>query len=113
MAFQNITGLQLGQAAMTASYATIYTVPSTPATRTYVKDITICNTTAGALSVYVSLVPSGGSAGASNALFYGNSLAANTTVQWTGSQIIESGGTIQVKASNTGCTVTVTGGEAT
>jgi hypothetical protein len=113
MAFQNITGLQLGQAAMTASYATIYTTPSTPVTRTYVKDITICNTTAGTLSVYVSLVPSGGSAGASNALFYGNSLAANTTVQWTGSQIMNAGDTIQVKASNTGCTVTVTGGEAT
>jgi hypothetical protein len=112
MAFQNITGLQLGQAAMTTGYVTIYTTPSNPATRTYVKDITICNTTAGSLNVFVSLVPSGGTAGTSNAIFYSNALPANTTVQWTGSQIMSAGGTIQVKASGTGCTVTVTGGEA-
>lgn len=113
MAFQNIVGLQLGQAAVTTGYTTIYTTPSNPATRTYVKDLTICNTTAGALNIFVSLVPSGGTAGAANALFYGNSIPANTTVQWTGSQIIEAGGTIQVKASGSGCTITATGGEAT
>ena len=113
MAFQNITGLQLGQAAMTTGYTTIYTTPSNPATRTYVKDITIVNTTAASISVYVSLVPSGGTAGAANAIFYANALPANTTVQWTGSQIMDSGGTIQVKASATGCTISATGGEAT
>jgi hypothetical protein len=113
MAFQNITGLQLGQAAMTTSYATIYTTPSAPATRTYIKDITIVNTGSSSVSVYVNLVPSGGTAGTSNAIFYGNALPGNTTVQWTGSQIMSAGGTIQVKASATGCTITVTGGEAT
>jgi uncharacterized protein (AIM24 family) len=57
-------------------------------------------------------VASGGTADTTNALFYGNSVPANTTVQWTGSQIMSAGGTIQVKASGTGCTVTVSGGEA-
>lgn len=113
MAFQNIIGLQLGQAAMTTSYATIYTTPSNPATRTYIKDITIVNTTASPINVYVSIVPDSGTAGSSNAIFYGNALPGATTVQWTGSQIMSSGGTIQVKASAAGCTVTVTGGEAT
>lgn len=112
MAYNNITPLQLAQAAMTTSYATIYTVPSTPATRTYVKDIDIMNTTAAAIDVYVSLVPSGGTAGTSNALFYQVSLPAYTIVQWAGSQIIDAGSTIQVKASNTGCTITISGGEA-
>jgi hypothetical protein len=111
MAFQNITGLQLGQAAMTTSYATIYTTIVN--TRTYIKDITIANTTSSPINIYVSLVPDGGTAGTSNAIFYGNALPANTTVQWTGSQIMSAGGTIQVKASATGCTISVTGGEAT
>jgi hypothetical protein len=110
MAYANITPLQLGQAAMTTSYATIYTVPTN--TRTYVKDITIVNTTAASVNIYVSLVASGGTAGTSNAIFYSNALPANTTVQWTGSQIMNEGGTIQVKASATGCTITTTGGEA-
>jgi hypothetical protein len=111
MAFQNITGLQLGQAAMTTSYATIYTTPVN--TRTYIKDITVVNTGSSSVSIYVSLVASSGTAGTSNAIFYGNALPGNTTVQWTGSQIINAGDTIQVKASATGCTITVTGGEAT
>lgn len=112
MAFQNIIGLQLGQAAMTTSYATIYTVPTNPATRTYIKDITVANTTASPINIYVSIVPNGGTAGTSNSIFYGNALPGATTVQWTGSQIMNSGGTIQVKASAVGCTVTATGGEA-
>jgi hypothetical protein len=118
MAYQNITGVQIGQLAMTTTYVTIYTVPVN--TRTYVKDITIVNTTASPIQIYVSLVPSGNPpagtavapAGTGNAIFYGNALPGYTTVQWTGSQILNANDTIQVKASATGCTVSVTGGEA-
>ena len=63
MAFYNITPVKLGQAAMTASYVTIYTTPDN--TRTFVKDIDIVNTTGSAISIYVSLVPFGGTAGTS------------------------------------------------
>ena len=110
MAYNNITPLQLAQAAMTTSYATVYTVPVN--TRTYVKDIDIMNTTAASINVFVSLVPSGGTAGTSNALFYQVALPAYTIVQWAGSQILDAGATIQVKASNTGCTINISGGEA-
>jgi hypothetical protein len=110
MAYSNITPLQLGQAAITTSYATIYTVPAN--TRTFVKDIDIVNTTATAIGIYVSLVPSGGTAGTSNALFYNTQLPPNTIVQWAGSQIIDAGDTIQVRASALGCTITASGGEA-
>lgn len=110
MAYNNITPLRLGQAAITTSYATIYTVPA--GTRTYVKDIDIVNTTGATISIYVSLVPSSGTAGTSNALFYNTPLPLNTIVQWAGSQILNEGDTIQVKASATGCTITVSGGEA-
>ena len=112
MAFNNITPIQIAQAAMTTSYATIYTVPSSPLTRTYVKDIDIMNTTAASINVFVSLVPSGGTAGTSNALIYQMAIPAYTMFQWAGSQIIDSATTIQVKASNTGCTINISGGEA-
>jgi hypothetical protein len=110
MAFNNITPIKLGQAAMTTSYATLYTGPTN--TRTYVKDIDVINTTATAIGIYISLVPSGDTAGTANALFYNTQLPPNTIVQWAGSQILNVGDTIQVKASATGCTITVSGGEA-
>ena len=68
MAYNNITPLQIAQAAMTTSYVTVYTVPDN--TKTYVKDIDIMNTTAASINVFVSLVPDGGTAGTSNALIY-------------------------------------------
>lgn len=110
MAFQNVTPIQLAQAAMTTSYLAVYTVPEN--TRTYVKDITITNTTGSTKHIYVSLVPDEGTPGASNAVFYNTILPAYTVVQWTGAQIMNVSDTIQVKADATGCTVNVTGGEA-
>jgi len=111
MAYQNVVGNKLAQAEMPTTYVTVYTVP--PNTRTYVKDIDICNTTAGSLRFYVNLVPSGKTAVAANGLFYNAPINANTTVQWTGSQILTAGDTIQVKASAAGISISVTGGEAT
>ena len=111
MAFQNILGAKLGQLAVTTSYVILYRVPVN--TRTYVKDMDICNTTGSAITVYVSLVASGDTAGASNALFYNTSIPAYSTVQWTGSEILNAADTIQVKASVAGCTINATGGEAT
>lgn len=110
MAFQNITGLKLGQANITTGYTTLYTAPA--ATRTYVKAMDICNTTASPIRVYVSLVPSSGSASASNAIFYNASLDGYSTLQWCGMQILNAGDTIQMKASAAGCTITASGGEA-
>lgn len=111
MAFQNITGIKLGQLVLTTAYAQLYVVPAN--IRTYVKDMDICNTTSSPITVYVSLVISGGTASASNALFYNTNIPAYSTVQWTGSEILNAGDTIQVKASALGCTINATGGEAT
>jgi hypothetical protein len=111
MAFQNIVGNRLAQAETTTSYVTIYTTPSL--TRTYVKNIDICNTTSGTLRFYVHLIPKDGTAGAGNALFYNAPINANTTVQWTGSEILTPGDLIQIKGSAAGISVTITGGEAT
>ena len=108
--YQNTTPNTLGQTAATTAYTTLYTVPAN--TRTYVKQIDICNTTSGALTVFVSLVPNGGTAGASNALYYGLSLAANALLSYSGLQILLPGATIQVKGSATGLTITASGAEA-
>ena len=108
--YQNVTPNLLGQAAVTTSYATVYTVPAS--TRTYVKQIDICNTTGGAVTIFVSLVPNGGTAGARNALYYGQSVAANTTLSYAGIQVLLPGATIQVKGGGTGLTLTASGGEA-
>ena len=116
MAFQNITGIKLGQLVLTTTYAQLYIVPKN--IRTYVKDIDICNTTGSAITAYVSLVISGGTPSASNALFYNTNIPAYSTMQWTGSEILEAGDTIWVKASvdpvlGAGLTINATGGEAT
>lgn len=110
MAYTNITPKQLCQAAITTSYTVVYTTPI--ATKTFLKDLDICNTTAASINIYISIVPSAGTAGTANALFYGNILPATTTMQWGGSQILEAGATLQVKASAVGCTITASGGEA-
>jgi hypothetical protein len=116
--YQNIVGYKLAQAAMTGSYATVYTVPAdtltpTQSTRTFIKDITIINTTAAPINVYVHLVPVGDTASASNAIFYNNALPAYTTVQWSGVQILDAEDFISVKGSAVGCTITISGGQGT
>lgn len=110
MAYQRITPTKLGQAAITAATTTLYTVPAS--TRTLLKDIDIVNTSAGALTVDVYLVPSAGAAGTANALFYNYSINAKNNLQWTGTQVLNAGDTIQIKASGLGCTISVSGGEA-
>jgi hypothetical protein len=110
MAFQNITPIQLGQAAITTGYTTLYTTPVN--TRTYVKDINICNTTGISVNVTVCLVPNGGSAGTGNALVYNLVLFGSDLYRWQGVQIMNAEDTLQIKASGTGATITVSGGEA-
>jgi hypothetical protein len=110
MAFDVITPTKLGQAAITTGVTTLYTTPAS--TRTFVKDMDIANTTAGALNVRVFFVPSAGSAATTNALFYDVSIPVATTIQWLGTQIMNAGDTIQIQASGAGLTITASGAEA-
>jgi hypothetical protein len=112
MAFQNIIGNVLIPAtAVTGSFVTLYTTPAS--TRTFLKCIDICNTTSGTLTVFVSLVATGGTAGTANALYSGYTIAANTTLSWRGLQVLVAGTFISVKSTTTGLTITASGGEAT
>ena len=112
MAFQNIIGnVLIPTTAVTGSFVTLYTTPAS--VRTFLKCIDICNTTGGALTVFVSLVATGGTAGTANALYSGISIAANGVLQWRGLQILVAGTFISVKSTTTGLTITASGGEAT
>jgi len=112
MAFQNITANVLIPAtAVTGSFVTLYTTPAL--TRTLLKSIDVSNTTAGSLTIFISLVASAGTAGTANALYSGYTVAANTTLSWRGLQVLVAGTFISVKSTTTGLTITASGGEAT
>jgi len=101
---------QLGQLALGTSASIIYTVPAS--TNTIIKEMAICNTSSSAVSVNVYMVPSGGTAGATNAVISGYSIAANLPAFFTGlNTIIPAGATIQGSASASGVTITISGAE--
>jgi hypothetical protein len=107
--YQYIKGATLASgAAGTGTYATLYTVPT--GTQMAIVDIEICNTSATPATFYISLVPSGGTAGASNALFYAAPINGNTTVQWTGQQVLAAGGFVAAYASASTVSFKVGGG---
>lgn len=103
------TPKRLGQAqAATGSYGTIYTVPAS--TTAVIKEVVICNTTSGAVTLDLSFVPSGGTAGAANAIFSTLSVSANETKIYSMSSVLAAAGTVQAKASaGTSLTLTVSG----
>ena len=114
MPFQNITAQKLAQVALITSVATIYITPD--ATQVYVKDICVCNTTAGKVNFDLYLVPKGRTAGTTgsnaNVLFYNLDVDSHTTTHWTGTQILNAGDTIQAKAGAAGLVITISGAQA-
>ena len=101
---------KLGQGAITTGAGTLlYTVPT--GFRTDVTQIDIANTTATPLTCAIHLVPVGVVVGASNMLFPTVTVPANTLVQWTGVQHLNTGDFIQGIGSADGITVNVTGEE--
>ena len=111
MAFDVITPVKLGQAAITTGVTTLYTVPAN--TRTLLKEFSIANTTAAAINVRVFLVPSAGTAGTSNAFLYDVPVPANNALQYNGIDVLNAGDFIQIQAVSTGLTIIASGGEAT
>lgn len=109
--FQDIVGLRLGRGQLSAAYTTIYTCPT--GKRAYIKDINLCNTHSGKHHAYVAIVPSGQTAGAAFEILSNLGIDAYETYRWTGTQIINAGDTIQVKASTADyITAYISGAEA-
>lgn len=106
--YNNIPTTQLGQAAAGTSVGTLYTANSKVAA--HINSIVICNTATTTANIYLFIVPSGGTAGPSNAIFYGNPLPGNTTLDWQGYLIVPAGGTVQGYASTANVAITLSGG---
>ena len=101
---------KLGQGAITTGAGTLlYTVPT--GMRAEVLDICLANTTAGALTCALHLVPVGVAVGASNMMYPTVSIAANTLVTWSGVQVLNAGDFIQGIGSGAGITVNISGRE--
>lgn len=107
--YQTITPMSLGQAAIGTAVSTIYTAPAL--TLTAIQNIIVANTTGSSATYSIYLVPAAGTVGTSNAIFYNSTLAANTTFSLSCFQILSAGWTVQVQASTTGLTATVSGNQ--
>lgn len=84
----------------------LYTAPSNG--RSVIIDIMIANTTASAITLRLSI----GATSTSTALgFYDYSVPANGTVQRYGFQVLDPSETLYAKASGTGLTISISGGE--
>ena len=97
---------------LTTSAATYYTAD----TRARIDAMVLTNTSGGAVTATVHLVPSGGSAAASNCILSAKSLNAGESYVVPGAigQWLESGGTIQALASaGTAITLVASGIEHT
>lgn len=99
---------------LTTSAATYYTTPAL--TTCAIRKLTFCNTTGGPVTVTAYLIPSGGTAGATNTIASAKSLAAGET--WSCSdaegQVLEAAGFIQALASaGTSITIIASGIEIT
>lgn len=102
---------QLGQAVLTTgSGVTIYTVPT--GFKSEINDILIANTGSSPINCSIHLVPVGVAVGTSNAMLKSVPIEGNTTVNWSGRQVLTAGDFIQGIGSGSGLTVTISGEES-
>lgn len=110
MANSRINAMKLarGTIAILPSLTTLRTVPDL--SNDLIKSIDIANNSTSYATVALYLVPSGGTADDTNRLIPTVRIAPRSVFQWTGLQVLESGGTIQAGASVASVTVHVSGG---
>ena len=88
------TEKQLYQGELHDEFATLYTVPADCITT--VLSIDICNTTTASHTIELCFVPNGDSAATDTAVFWDLTIAAKSTLTWTGPQTLKDvGSTIQ------------------
>ena len=112
MAFNAVNPVKLGvgEAAITPLLTTYRTTPAL--SRDIVKSIDIANNGTAEAVVSLHLVPVGDVAGNDNILIPSITAQANSIFQWTGTQVLNAGDTIQAQSSVASVCVTVSGGEA-
>src|ERR1035438_1860338 len=105
----SVTPTQFGQGGISTGTGTLVGTVKTGATG-IIKCIDVVNTSVGSVNISVYLVPLAGTVGVTNAIVFTQALASYARFQWTGTQVLPSGGFIQAIASATGCTITASGG---
>lgn len=92
------------------SATTLYTAPAS--TTTIVKNIIVCNTTSSAATLTLSLVASGGSAGATNRIMSALEVTGNNTVAFDLSGVLATGDFISaLQGTSSALTLHITGVE--
>lgn len=87
---------------------TIYTVPG--ATSALLKEVNIANTTGSPVTLQLSVVPSGGTAGADNRIIPSTSIPANSKVYYSFVTAMSTGDFLSIIAGTaTALTVTISG----
>lgn len=102
LGMQTLLSAQLG-----TSDVAVYTVPASSSAK--IATGTLCNTSGSAVTVYVGVVPSGGTAGTSHHVVHGFSLAANDTLSlapYLANVMLTTGDAVSAYAS-TGSAVTM------
>ena len=110
MAFDVITPKKLATTLIPIVLGSIYTVAAN--TRTFLKNIDVCNANSYPVKITLYLVPTGSSADTSNILLKDLNIPEKSNFQWSGIQILEAGATIQAIADLTDCSAHISGGEA-
>lgn len=104
------SGKQLYQGAPGAVETLMYTVPA--GGKSKVTQIIACNTTGGALTATLSIVPLSGTAGSTNRVLAAKSIPANDTLIVDIDQVMPAGSFLSGQASGAGVTFTISGSEA-
>lgn len=102
--------LAVTQVSVANTETTAYTVPAVSSLR--VATASLCNTTGAAVTVNVSVVPSGGTAAAANRVVSGYSLAAGDTLTMSdilGGALMGPGDFVSLNMSATGVSLVMTG----
>lgn len=106
-AYYTLHPVQIYQGQLPTAVGSLYIASSASASQ--ITALNVCNTTAGALTYYFYIVPSGAAAGVANAIAYNVSLPAATAVVLALGLIIPAGGSLWGNSSGTGVTASVTG----
>lgn len=106
-----ITPKALGQVALTTTAQTVYTVPS--GAQATIRNIRVCNTTAGPLKVTAYLMPGAGTPTDANAILKGVTVPAGGVVDDDAIHVREAGGRLVALADAAGLTLTASGAEST
>ena len=109
--YNNVPTKQLFSGAATTSVSTLFSASSS--VNAHINTINICNTSSSAATFSIYIVPSGGAASASNAVFYNCSIAPNATVLWTGTLVMPPSSSLQASASVTAVTFMFAGNNST